>query len=73
MARRNFLLNDPDDPQEDYSRNIWGWKFSIFSLVLIVFMSSIMAYRHFVLGETVLKVEKTEAIIGVDTLNLNRE
>ena len=68
MARRNIFLNDENEPQEDHSENIWGWKFSIFSLILILAMSGIMGYRHFVLGEDVLVIEKEEAIIGVDTL-----
>lgn len=73
MARKSIFFNNDDEPIEDYSRNIWGWKFSMFSLVLLLMMSGIMGYRHFVLGEKVLVIEKEEAIIGVDTLNLTKE
>jgi predicted MFS family arabinose efflux permease len=42
----------PDIPDEDrtgsqkYVGNIWGWKFSIFSFFLILFMVILMAVRY---------------------------
>jgi hypothetical protein len=72
MTKKNPFFGN-NEPMEDYSRNIWGWKFSMFSLVLLLSMSSIMAYRHFVKGEKVLVIEKEEAIIGVDTLRFRSD
>ena len=66
--RQRHPLFNTDEPEEDFSRNVWGWKFSIFSLILIVFMSGLMAYRHFVRGENIFTIEKTEVQIGIDTI-----
>lgn len=38
---------DPFDGE--YMGNIWGWKFSLFGLALIVFLSGIALYRHYAL------------------------
>lgn len=32
------------------SGNIWGWKFSLVSLGIIIFMLGLAAYRHWQLG-----------------------
>ncbi len=38
------------DPMDgEYIGNIWGWKFSMFGLVIILLMLGIMAYRHYAL------------------------
>lgn len=43
--------NNRKDPAErEYIGNIWGWKFSLFSLGLILFLGGIMLYRHISLG-----------------------
>ena len=39
---------DPFDGE--YIGNIWGWRFSMFGLVLLLLMGGLMAYRHFSLG-----------------------
>ena len=39
---------DPFDGE--YIGNIWGWKFSMLGLALIVLMSALMIYRHISLG-----------------------
>ncbi len=38
------------DNNDEYVGNIWGWKFSLFGLALIVFLSGLMIYRHYTLG-----------------------
>lgn len=42
-----FRTPDEDAP---YPGNIWGWKFSLIGLALIVILSLGLVYRHFVLG-----------------------
>lgn len=46
-----------------YVGNIWGWKFSFFSLALILFMVILMAVRYYQLPpeERVHPVEQTGA------------
>lgn len=39
---------NPED--QEYIGNIWGWKFSLFGLVLILFLLGLMVYRHYSLG-----------------------
>lgn len=34
------------DKQEGRSENIWGWRFSLFGLALILVMSAVMFARH---------------------------
>lgn len=36
--------------RESLSGNIWGWKFSIYGLVLILILMGLMIYRHISLG-----------------------
>ncbi|MEM9886674.1 MAG: hypothetical protein AAF849_12350 [Bacteroidota bacterium] len=36
--------------QEEYIGNIWGWKFSIFGLVIILLFCGLLAYRYLVMG-----------------------
>ena len=46
-------MADPEkkDPFDgEYIGNIWGWKFSLWSLVLILVIGVIIAYRHIALG-----------------------
>ncbi len=35
-----------DDWDGEYIGNIWGWKFSLISLAIILFMVVLMWYRH---------------------------
>ncbi len=43
--------NPTKGPEErEYIGNIWGWKFSLFSLGLILLLAGIMLYRHVSLG-----------------------
>lgn len=42
---------EPKDPFDgDYIGNIWGWKFSIFGLILILFFGGIILYRELTVG-----------------------
>jgi predicted MFS family arabinose efflux permease len=39
------------DPWDgEYIGNLWGWRFSLIGLALIVAMVGIMVYRHYTLG-----------------------
>ncbi len=51
------MLGEPGDGDErkdpfdgEYVGNIWGWRFSLLGLALIVVMAGIMVYRHISLG-----------------------
>ena len=67
--KRSEERRDPFDG--DYIGNIWGWRFSLIGLALIVLMGGIMVYRHYALGipfgEQHPPGESTEA--PVDTLD----
>lgn len=44
-----FKRQIPDEDRvgsERYVGNIWGWKFSMFSLILILFMVGLMVFRY---------------------------
>lgn len=49
-------MNQEDDKEKkdpfdgEYIGNIWGWKFSLFGLALIVVLGGLMVYRHLSLG-----------------------
>lgn len=53
---REQLTEEPD--QESYMGNIWGWKFSIFGLILILLFVGLLVYRYLVLG---VSINETEA------------
>lgn len=53
---RKQLTEEPS--QESYMGNIWGWKFSIFGLILILLFVGLLAYRYLVLG---ISINESEA------------
>lgn len=41
------MAADKKDPFDgDYIGNIWGWKFSLIGLILILLLFGLMVYRH---------------------------
>lgn len=45
------MAEDKKDPFDgEYIGNIWGWKFSLIGLVLILLLLGLMVYRHWALG-----------------------
>lgn len=48
MMKDNEEKKDPFDGE--YIGNIWGWRFSLLGLLLLVLMAGLMAYRHYSLG-----------------------
>ena len=64
MAARNDRRDPFQEPpvDKDYIGNIWGWKFSLFSLLLILLMLALMIYRHVTMNVPVegTPVEPTE-------------
>ncbi|RMG82071.1 MAG: hypothetical protein D6714_11900 [Bacteroidetes bacterium] len=72
MRKPSIFFPQTEIP-DGQSKNIWGWKFSLISLALILFLSGIVAYRHFVLKEDVFKIEEQKAIIGIDTIKTSPE
>jgi len=70
----NKLKNEQENT--DYIGNIWGWKFSLFGLVLILFMS-VLTYHSYktgrldmTTGEPVKKMEQQQKEINpaIDSL-----
>jgi hypothetical protein len=53
------LKEQSENWEENYAGNIWGWKFSLFGLVVIVFLLSLMIYRHITLDVPFGQQEKT--------------
>ena len=48
---KNLIKKLNEEPsEEDYIGNIWGWKFSIFGLVLILLFCGLLAYRYYAMG-----------------------
>ncbi len=47
-------MKDKDEKRDpfdgEYIGNIWGWRFSILGLLLLLMMTGLMAYRHYSLG-----------------------
>ncbi|MEM1327942.1 MAG: hypothetical protein AAGI23_18430 [Bacteroidota bacterium] len=39
-----------DQDEDNYMGNIWGWKFSIFGLILIIIFVGLLVYRYQVMG-----------------------
>ena len=67
----NQEKKDPFDGE--YMGNIWGWKFSLWGLALIVLLSGIALYRHITL-DVPFGMEKSEMeAVETDTLNLTGE
>ncbi len=56
-----------DAAEQEYIGNIWGWKFSFMGLILILTFSSILFYRHYVLGVP-LQVEEQRHSLERDTI-----
>lgn len=48
MAKKRDALDDFDG---EYIGNMWGWKFSFFSLAMILVLSAVIAFRYFQTGE----------------------
>lgn len=68
---RNFfkrqMEEQPDNWEDNYPGNIWGWKFSLIGLFVLLFLLGLMIYRHYSLGvpfggEKNEKVEKVENV-----------
>jgi len=56
------------DPNDDYIGNMWGWKFSIFSLGLILLTFGLLIYR----GEDAFKDAQQENLLEIKTFHHNR-
>ena len=54
--------------KESSSGNIWGWKFSLYGLALILILLGLMIYRHIALdvpfGTPATKMDSSEIIIN---------
>lgn len=41
-------MEEPE--KEAYVGNIWGWRFSLFGLILIGSLTGLLVYRHYTMG-----------------------
>ena len=68
MTKKRDALDDFDG---EYIGNMWGWKFSFFSLTLILIFSAFIAFRYFQTGEFPMpeQYEKQKKMMVQDSLN----
>ena len=62
------MKNDPFDGP--YLGNIWGWRFSLAGLAIILLMLALMAYRHYTLGVPLIQPAAEESEAPADTAKL---
>lgn len=66
--------SDKDPFDGEYIGNIWGWRFSLVGLGLIVLLSSVMVYRHWALGVPFGGQEPIETAVETpDSLQIDTE
>jgi predicted MFS family arabinose efflux permease len=68
MAKKRDALDDFDG---DYIGNMWGWKFSMFSLALILILSAFIAFQYYKTGKFPMpeQYEKERQMMMQDSLN----
>ena len=68
MAKKRDALDDFDG---DYIGNMWGWKFSMFSLALILLFSAMIAFQYHKTGKFPMpeQYEKEKQMMAKDSLN----
>lgn len=73
MAKERDSL---DEFEGAYIGNMWGWKFSLFSLALILIFSAFIAFEYFKTGKFPMpeQYEKEQQMMKEDSLNqLNKQ
>jgi predicted MFS family arabinose efflux permease len=68
-------MSEKRDPYDgEYIGNIWGWKFSLFGLALILLLLAVIAYRHYTLQVPLgLEEEAVDPPAPQDTTKLKEE
>lgn len=68
-------MSEKKDPYDgEYIGNIWGWKFSLFGLGLILLLLAVIAYRHYTLQVPLgLEEEVIDPPAKQDTTKLKEE
>lgn len=68
MAKKRDALDDFDG---DYIGNMWGWKFSMFSLALILILSAFIAFQYYKTGKFPMpeQYEKERQMMTQDSLH----
>ncbi|RMF27583.1 MAG: hypothetical protein D6765_07330 [Bacteroidetes bacterium] len=56
-------------PSDEYLGNIWGWKFSLFSALLILLLLGLILARWWYLGKPELFPEKEPLETPLDSTN----
>lgn len=67
MAKKREAL---DEFEGEYIGNMWGWKFSLFSLALIVIFSGLIAVEYYKTGKFPMpeRYEKEQRMMEADSL-----
>ena len=61
--------DDRKDPMDgEYIGNIWGWKFSLIGLAMIVVLLAFMVYRHYTMGVGFGDPVKESTEVPIDTI-----
>lgn len=66
------MSDDKKDPFDgEYIGNIWGWKFSMIGLVIILLLLGIMLYRHWKLGVPFGLEQQSQEKVEINEVPLN--
>jgi len=67
MAKKREALDEFDG---EYIGNMWGWKFSLFSLALIIIFSGFIAFEYYKTGKFPMpeRYEKEQRMMEADSL-----
>lgn len=65
-------MSEKRDPYDgEYIGNIWGWKFSLFGLALILLLLVVIVYRHYTLQVPLgLEEETVDPPVRQDTTKI---
>ncbi len=63
-------MDQKKPPTDEYLGNIWGWKFSLFSALLILLLLGLMIARWLYLGKPELFPEKEPLETPVDSTKI---
>ncbi len=69
MSEENNKNNKPENPEDDYIGNMWGWKFSFISLGIII-LTAILVFSR---GEEAFEDAKKEPFLEVQNPYLKKD
>lgn len=69
MTTEKTNNHPPENPEDDYIGNMWGWKFSLFSLGLIILTMAVMWTR----GEEAFEDVKKEQFFEIQNPHMKKD